>query len=123
MNIFKRCLSLVYDKRASQRYALLGFFSGTFQLEATQRSLLVHPLDISTKGLGILADVSLELGTLLRYQNDPNLAVFEFKIAHVQPAGNQTDGRSDLIRFGLVCTSHSEILSHFSQSLSLMIQE
>ncbi|NRA67607.1 MAG: hypothetical protein HRU19_24210 [Pseudobacteriovorax sp.] len=124
MDILKKCFSLLYDKRSEHRYSLLGYFSGQFTRESSEEeTFAVHPIDVSKFGLGLLINPVPAENEIIIYQNDPITEPIRFRIKHVHLTKGSTKLDTNLARCGLQTEDDKEIISIFSQSLSLMIQE
>lgn len=89
------------ERRLNTRRKLTGLLPGKILLAETEKEIACRPVDISRDGLGILSEVILERGTLLRLKGK-DLDI-EMKVMW----DKKDFGKQDRYRYGLVATDTS----------------
>ncbi len=121
-NLLRRLISVCTDKRNNHRYSLIGSIPGEFT-NSEGTPYLIHPIDISEGGLGVLINPAPQLGDRIIYQADFLSSPIYFVVRHVNTPDIALSSLEFMRRCGLERVGKLNVLYILGPVESLMIQE
>ncbi len=91
-------IALFKEKRFGSRRKLSGLLPGRIVVEGFKSPLRCRPTDVSTNGIGIIANAKLSLGTFVTLETD-TLSI-RMEIVWVAP----DFGKHEMFRYGLIAS-------------------